>query len=105
MREQGQQHLRSHPSQEFDDPLAGEDRGVDVLKSAPASAHRMLKTEAAQRFCGYLEQKGFHQWRLQNLGERSVVLTDQADLDETRRNRHRIAAGALGGCPYYREHL
>src|SRR5277367_4538924 len=65
----------------------------------------MLKTEAVQRLCGHLEQKSFHQRRLQDLGERGVVLADQADLDEARRDRHRIAAGALGGCPYRREHL
>src|ERR1700742_5362623 len=105
MRDQSEQHLRSYPGQEFHDPLAGEDRGVDVLESAPASAHWMLETEAVQGLCGYLEQKGFHQRCVQDLSERGIVLADQADLDETRRDRQRIAASALGGCPYRREHL
>src|SRR3984885_15586397 len=105
MRDQSEQHLRSHPGQEFHDPLAGEDRGVDVLESAPAIAHWMLETEAVQRLCGHLEQKSFHQRRLEDLSERSVILADQADLDEARRDRHRIAASALGGYPYPREPL
>ena len=105
VRYDGEEHLGLRLVQECDDPLAGEHRRVDVLKSAPIVAHRMLKPEAAQRLRGHLQQKGLDQGRLQDLGEGVLVLADQTHLDETRCDRQRIAAGALGGCPYRGEHL
>ncbi len=68
VRNDGEQHLGLHLGQELDNPIAGQHRGVDVLEAAPVRAHRVLETEAAQRFCGYLQQEGLHQGRLQDLG-------------------------------------
>ena len=66
-------HLGLDAVEEVDDPLAGQDGGVDVLEAAPVLAHRMLEAEAAQHLSGHLQQERLDQRRLEDLGERGVV--------------------------------